>query len=107
VEIGITGRSHPVAVFLFPRDLLLRWLNGLLLLVLQGMDALVGNIMLQHFRHFLAVISEELRIVRSTRDGDVGHAVVEQVFRIPKSPYIRSRAKFQNDGSPGKVRYEM
>ena len=30
---------------------------------------------------FLAVVGEELRIVSPARDGDIGHAVVKQVFR--------------------------
>ena len=35
----------------------------------------------QRRAQFCAVVGEELHIPRAARDGDIGHAVVEQVFR--------------------------
>ena len=63
------------------RDLLLLRLDGLLLLVLRGVGALVGDLMAQRGGQLLAVVGEELRNVRAARNGDIRHAVVEQVFR--------------------------
>ena len=44
------------------------------------MGAAVRNIMPQRGSQLLAVVGEDLRVVCAARDGDVGHAVVEQVF---------------------------
>ena len=63
------------------RDLLLRWLNGLLGLVLRRVGARAGDLMAQRGGQLLAVMGKELRIVRSVRDSNIGHAVVEQIFR--------------------------
>ncbi len=75
------AESQSVAVFVLRRDLLLRRLDGLLLLVLRCVGALARDFMAQRGGQLLAVIGEELRIVRSARDGDISHAVVEQVLR--------------------------
>src|SRR5208282_1543838 len=45
------------------------------------MGATVGNIVAERRAQLLAVVGEELSIVSAARDGDIGHAVVEQVFR--------------------------
>ena len=67
----------------FRRDLPLRR-DGLLLLLfwlhLRRMGAAVRDIVPQRRAQFLAVVGEDLRVERATRDGDVGHAVVEQVL---------------------------
>ena len=34
----------------------------------------------QRRAQFLAVVGEDLRVVRATRNGNVGQAVIEQVF---------------------------
>lgn len=68
----------PIAVFLFGGDLLLSRLRRS---DLRRMSALVGYVVTESGRELLAVIGKKLRIVRSARDGDIGHAVVEQVFR--------------------------
>ncbi len=77
-------------MFLLRRNLLLRRLDGLLLLVLWGVGALAGDLMAERGGQLLAVVGEELRIVRSARDGDIRHAIVEQVLRaqgsMPPSP---------------------
>src|ERR1035441_9884530 len=45
------------------------------------MGAAVGNIVPERRAELLAVVGEELRIVSAARNGNVGHAVVDQVFR--------------------------
>jgi len=54
--------------------LLLFWLH------LRRMGAAVRYIVPQRDSQLLAVVGEDLRVVCAVRDGDVGHAVVEQVF---------------------------
>ena len=54
--------------------LLLFWLH------LRRMGATVRYIMPQRGSQLLAVVGEDLRVVCAARDGNVGHAVVEQVF---------------------------
>ncbi len=49
--------------------------------MLRRVGALAGDLVAQSGGQLLAVVGEELRIVRSARDGDIGHAVVEQVLR--------------------------
>ncbi len=61
-------------------DLLLRRLDRLLLFVLRCVGALAGDFVPQRGGQLLAVVGKELRIVRSARDGNIGHAIVEQVF---------------------------
>ena len=51
-------------MFVLRRDLLLRWLDGLLLLMLWRVGALAGNFMPQRGGQLLAVVGKELRIVR-------------------------------------------
>ena len=62
--------------------LLLRSLGDLRLrrLSLRNMGALVRNIMTQRLRELFSVVRENLCIVSAARNGNVGHAVVEQVF---------------------------
>ena len=48
---------------------------------LRHMGALVRDIAAERFGQLLAVAGEDLRIMRSARDGDVRHAVVDEVFR--------------------------
>ena len=45
------------------------------------MGARVRYIVPQRRAQLLAVVGEDLRVVCAARDGNVGHAVVEQVFR--------------------------
>jgi hypothetical protein len=45
------------------------------------MGALVRYIVAESRGELSAVISEKLRVVRSARDGNIRHAIVEQVFR--------------------------
>jgi hypothetical protein len=45
------------------------------------MGAAVRNIMPQRGSQLLAVVGEDLRVVCAARNGNVGHAVVKQVFR--------------------------
>jgi hypothetical protein len=45
------------------------------------MGALVRNIMPERRAELLSAASEQLHIVGPARDGNIGHAVVEQVFR--------------------------
>ena len=45
------------------------------------MGAAVRYIMPQRRSQFLAVVGEDCRVLCAARDGNVGHAVVEQVFR--------------------------
>jgi len=40
----------------------------------------MGHIAAEHCAKCRCVVCEDLRVVRATRDGDVGHAVVEQVL---------------------------
>ena len=47
----------------------------------SGMGAAVGYIMPRRRAQLLAVVGEDLRVVCAARDGNVGHAVVEQVYR--------------------------
>jgi len=47
---------------------------------LRRMGAAVRNITPQHGSQLLAVVGEDLRVVCAARNGNVGHAVVEQVF---------------------------
>ena len=67
----------------FRRDLPLRR-DGLLLLLfwlhLRRMGAAVRYIMPQRGSQLLAVVGEDLRIVCAARNGNVGHAIVEQVL---------------------------
>ena len=44
------------------------------------MGAAVRYILPQRRSQLLAVVGEDLRVVCAARDGDVGHAIVEQVF---------------------------
>jgi len=44
------------------------------------MGAAVRYIMPQRGSQLLAVVGKDLRVVCAARDGNVGHAVVEQVF---------------------------
>ena len=44
------------------------------------MGAAVRSIMPKRRSQFLAVVGEDLHVVCAARDGDVGHAVGEQVF---------------------------
>ncbi len=64
----------------------------LLLLHLRPMRALVGNTMPERRAQLLAVVGEELRIVGAARDGDIGHAVVEQVFRAQLGVHMNENA---------------
>src|ERR1017187_10241516 len=43
------------------------------------MRTFARNLVSQRCRQLLAVVREKLRIVRATRDRDVGHAAVEQI----------------------------
>ena len=54
--------------------LLLFWLH------LLHMGAAVRYLMPQRGSQLLAVVGEDLRVVCAARNGNVGHAVVEQVF---------------------------
>ncbi len=69
---ALEADSQSVAVFLLGRDLLLWRLDGLLLRVLRRVGALAGDLMPQRGGQLLAIVGEELRIVRSARDGDIG-----------------------------------
>ena len=51
------------------------------LLHLRRMGAAVRYIMPQRRSQFLAVVGEDCRVLCAARDGNVGHAVVEQVLR--------------------------
>ncbi len=44
--------------------------------------------MAQRRGQLLAVVGEKLRIVRTAQDGNLGHAVVEQVFRAQLRVHI-------------------
>jgi len=44
------------------------------------MGAAVRKIMPQRRTQLLAVVGEDLRVVCAAREGDVGHAAIEQVF---------------------------
>jgi hypothetical protein len=71
------------ALFLLRRNLPLRPDYLLLLLFwlrLRRMGAAVRDIMPQRRSQLLAVVGEDLRVVCAARNGNVGHAVVEQVF---------------------------
>ena len=63
------------------RDCLLRHLGGLILLRLWRVCARVRYIMPKSRSQLLPIVCEELRVVCPTRDSDVSHSVVEQVFR--------------------------
>jgi len=59
----------------------LLWHDGLLRFVLGHMGALVGNIMPERGGQLLAVVGEDLRIVRATRNGHISHAIVVHIPR--------------------------
>jgi len=44
------------------------------------MGAAVRDIVPQRRAQFLAVVGEDLRVICAARDGEVGHAAIEQVF---------------------------
>jgi len=76
-------QANVQALLLLRRNLPLRRDYLLLLLFwlhLRRMGAAVRYIMPQRRSQLLAVVGEDLRILCATRNGNVGHAVVEQVF---------------------------
>ena len=60
-------------------DFLLRR-NRLVGFDLGPMRALLRYIVTERRRQLLAVVGEKLCIVRPARDGDIGHAAVEQIL---------------------------
>jgi len=85
--------SHPkvFSFLLLRRDsllLLLFWLH------LRHMGAAVRYIVPQRRSQLFAVVGEDLRVVCAARDGDVDHAVVEQVFGPSSvSTWINTRSE--------------
>ena len=78
-------QAHPkvFSLLLLRRDLPLRCDCLLLLLFwlhLRRVGAAVRNIMPQRGAQLLAVVGEDLRVVCAARNGNVGHAIIEQVF---------------------------
>src|SRR5580658_10765228 len=65
---------------LLPRGHFLLRSNRLIGFDLGHMRALPGYIVTERCRQLFAVVGEELRIVRSARDGDIGHATVEEIL---------------------------
>src|SRR5208283_1217611 len=78
VELDTNSQAQPL-LLAWP-NLLLRS-DGLLGCVLRRTGAAVGNIVAERRAKFLVVVGKELRVIASTRDGDIGHAAVEQVLR--------------------------
>jgi len=56
------------------------------------MGALVRNIMAERRAELPLAVSEQLHIVCPARDGDIGHAVVEQVFRAKFRVHVDEHA---------------
>ena len=71
--------AHAIAVLDFGRDLRL-WRDGLRGRQVSRKGTLMRHVPSQRGPQFVTVVGEELRIVGPTRDGDVSHAVVEQVL---------------------------
>src|SRR5665213_2116625 len=79
----LEAQANIRALLLLRRDLPLRRDRLLLFLFwlhLRRMGAAVRYIMPQRRAQLLAVVGEDLRVVCAARNGNVGHAVVEQVF---------------------------
>jgi len=56
------------------------------------MDALVQNIMPERRAELLSAVSEQLHVAGPARDGNIGHAVVEQVFRAKFRVHVDEHA---------------
>src|SRR5450756_970244 len=52
------------------------------------MSACVRDIMAERSAQFLTAVREELRVVGTTRNRDISHAVVKQVFRSKLSVHV-------------------
>src|ERR1039457_6487420 len=83
VSWPLEAQAKILSLLLFRRNLPLRrdcLLLFLFWLHLRRMGAAVRYVMPQRGSQLLAVVGEDLRVVCAARDGNVGHAVVEQVF---------------------------
>ena|SRR5665213_45706 len=56
------------------------------------MGALVRNIMPERRAELLSAVSEQLHTVGPARDGNIGHTVVEQVFRAKFRVHVDEHA---------------
>src|ERR1035438_1183354 len=82
--LSLETQTKIFSLLLFRRNLPLRrdcLLLFLFWLHLRRMGAAVRYIVPQRGSQLLAIVSEDLRVVCAARDGNVGHAIVEQVFR--------------------------
>jgi hypothetical protein len=70
-----------MAVLQGGRDLRLSWLDGLPGGDLRQMGTQVGDIATEGMGELSAVVGEDLCVERAAREGDIGLAAVEQVFR--------------------------
>src|SRR5271157_3536635 len=71
-----------------PRALILLRRDGLLRRLLLPMRALVGNIVSECCAELFAVVCENLRVIASTRNRDIGHAAVEQILCAHLSVHV-------------------
>ena len=81
--VSLETQANIQALLLLRRNLPLRrdcLLLFLFWLHLRHMGAAVRYIVPQRGSQLLAVVGEDLRVVCAARDGNVGHAVIEQVF---------------------------
>ena len=81
--LSLETQTKIFSLLLFRRNLPLRrdcLLLFLFWLHLRRMGAAVRYIVPQRGSQLLAVVGEDLRVVCAARNGNVGHAVVEQVF---------------------------
>ena len=62
--------------------------DGVFGLVFRHLRAWLRDLMIQRGGQFFAVVGEDLRIVRSARNGDIRHPAVDQVFCAQPSIYV-------------------
>lgn len=74
-----TDSETCAVLLLLPGGDFLLWCSRPLGIDLERLRALFRDVVTEGRRQLLAVIGEELRVEPSTRDGNIGHTVIEQV----------------------------